>query len=145
MRKLLLILGSIILFTNCAEAENMKSGENNAVIEIVIGDEKAEGIVYDNSAGKSFLELLPLTLKMSDYNSTEKISTIGSELNTSGMPSSYDPDMSDIAYYKPWGNLCFFYKDFRLSNSLYSIGKVTKGIEIFAKQKNDFAITVKRK
>lgn len=147
MKKLLLILSSIILFTNCAEAENMSGKSNNDAteIEIIIGSEKAEGIVYDNSAGKSFLSLLPVTLKMSDYNSTEKISNIGSEIDTSGMPSSFDPNIADIAYYKPWGNLCLFYRDFGLSYGLYSIGKITNGTELFSMQKNDFEITIKRK
>ena len=47
-----------------------------AGVEILIGSEKAEGIIYDNNAGRSFLSLLPLTLKMSDYNNTEKIGKI---------------------------------------------------------------------
>ncbi|SIW06232.1 hypothetical protein MCSV2_20231 [Mucispirillum schaedleri ASF457] len=41
--------------------------------------------------------------------------------------------------------MCFFYRDFGLSNSLYSIGRLTKGIDIFADQKQDFEITIKRK
>ncbi len=142
MKKLSVIFCAVFFFTNYAGAEEMK---NIAEIEIITGSEKAEGIVYDNNAGKSFLELLPITIKMSDYNNTEKIGKVGNKINIKGEPSSFDPDKSDIAYYQPFGNLCFFYRDFGLSHSLYSIGKVTKGIEIFAGKTSDFEITIKRK
>lgn len=119
--------------------------KNYTEIEIMIENEKAEGIIYGNNAGKAFLELLPITIKMSDYNDTEKIGKIGKRIDTNGLQSSYDPNVSDIAYYQPFGNLCFFYRDFGLSYGLYSIGKVTKGIEIFAGKTSDFEITIKRK
>lgn len=143
MKKLSIIFFVLFFFTNYAGAEKMKN--SSAEIEITIGSEKAEGIVYDNNAGKSFLEILPITIKVSDYNNTEKIGKVGNKINVKGEPSSFDPDKSDIAYYQPFGNLCFFYRDFGLSYGLYSIGKVTKGIEIFASKKNDFEITIKRK
>lgn len=142
MKKLSEIFCVLLFFTNYAGAEEMK---NIAVIEITTGSEKAEGIIYDNNAGKSFLELLPITIKMSDYNNTEKIGKAGNKINIKGEPSSFDPDKSDIAYYQPFGNLCFFYRDFGLSYGLYSIGKITTGIEIFADKKSDFEITIKRK
>lgn len=142
MKKLSIIFFTLLFFTNYAGAEEMNS---NTEIEIIIGSEKAEGIVYNNNAGKSFLELLPLTIKMSDYNNTEKIGKIGNAVNTKGEPASFDPDISDIAYYQPFGNLCFFYRDFGLSHSLYSIGRLTKGINIFANKNSDFEITIRKK
>lgn len=142
MKKLRIIFFTLLFFTNYAGAEEMNS---NTEIEIIIGSEKAEGIVYNNNAGKSFLELLPLTIKMSDYNNTEKIGKIGNAVNTKGEPASFDPDISDIAYYQPFGNLCFFYRDFGLSHSLYSIGRLTKGINIFANKNSDFEITIRKK
>lgn len=142
MKKLSIIFFTLLFFTNYTGAEEMNS---NTEIEIIIDSEKAEGIVYNNNAGKSFLELLPLTIKMSDYNNTEKIGKIGNAVNTKGEPASFDPDISDIAYYQPFGNLCFFYRDFGLSHSLYSIGRLTKGINIFANQNSDFEITIRKK
>ncbi len=143
MKKFCILLYITFVFVYYAGAEEMKS--NDVIVEILIGSEKAEGIIYDNNAGRSFLSLLPLTLKMSDYNNTEKIGKIWKRIDTNGLPLSYDPNVSDIAYYEPFGNLCFFYRDFGLSNSLYSIGRLTKGIDIFADQKQDFEITIKRK
>lgn len=142
MKKISIIFCALFFIAGYAGAEEMNS---NTEIEIIIGSEKAEGIVYNNNAGKSFLELLPLTIKMSDYNNTEKIGKIGNTVNTKGEPASFDPDISDIAYYQPFGNLCFFYRDFGLSHSLYSIGRLTKGINIFADKNSDFEITIRKK
>ncbi len=142
MKKISIIFCALFFIAGYAGAEEMNS---NTEIEIIIGSEKAEGIVYNNNAGKSFLELLPLTIKMSDYNNTEKIGKIGNAVNTKGEPASFDPDISDIAYYQPFGNLCFFYRDFGLSHSLYSIGRLTKGINIFANKNSDFEITIRKK
>lgn len=105
MKKISIIFCALFFIAGYAGAEEMK---NNTEIEIIIGNEKAEGIVYDNNAGKSFLELLPLTIKMTDYNNTEKIGKVGNKINTKGEPEAYDPDKSDIAFYQPFGNLCFF-------------------------------------
>lgn len=142
MKKLSVIFCALLFFIDYAGAEEMK---NIAEIEIITGSEKAEGIIYDNNAGKSFLEFLPITIKMSDYNNTEKIGKVGSKINIKGELSSFDSNVSDIAYYEPFGNLCFFYRDFGLSYGLYSIGKITKGIDIFAGKTSDFEITIKRK
>ena len=113
-------------------------------IEVTIGDKIAQGIVYDNAAGRSFLALLPLKIKLSDYNETEKIGKI-SGISTRGMPQAFDPSAGDIAYYAPFGNLCFFWRDFGLSHELFSIGRITSGIEIFAAQNWDFWVEIRQK
>lgn len=143
MKKLIIVVSFILFSINYLGAKDMTN--NDTAIEIIIGSQKAEGIIYDNIAGRSFLEMLPLSIKISDYNKTEKIGKVGKNININGLPSSFDPDISDIAYYEPFGNLCFFYRDFGLSYGLYSIGKITKGIDIFANKKNDFEITIKKK
>ena len=142
MKKLLLILAFIMGTSYYAGAETM---EKLADIEIIVGDKKAEGIIYNTNAGKDFLKLLPQNFNMEDFNSTEKISYLKNKLDISNMPSSFDPSTGDIAYYGPWGNFCIFYKDFRLSQSLYPIGKVTKGIELLSEKTSDFQITIKTK
>lgn len=142
MKKIVITLFIIINIANYAWAKDM---EKIADIEIIIADKKAEGIIYNTNAGKDFLKRLPAKFNMEDFNSTEKISYLKEKLDTSNMPSSFNPSASDIAYYGPWGNICIFYKDFRLSQNLYSIGRITKGIEYFADNNNDFEITIKVK
>lgn len=132
----LLVLLMFILLSFSVEA-GMK-------IVIVSGNEKYNGEVYDTAAGKSFWNMLPLELKMEDYNKTEKISYLNNKLNTSGMADSFTPKKGDIGYYAPWGNICFFYKDFRLSHGLYSVGRVIDGIEKLGSKNEDFTIRIEK-
>jgi hypothetical protein len=65
----------------------------------------------DSEAARDFLSLLPLTLTLTDYNSTEKVADLPRKLSTKGALAGVDPDMGDIAYFAPWGNLAIFYRD----------------------------------
>lgn len=117
----------------------------NARIKLTInGDKEVFVNLDDNQASRDFLEMLPLTLTFEDFNSTEKIATLPNELSTEGQPSGYTPEMGDFAYYAPWENISVFYKDFRYSNSLYKLGTIESGTEIFENMNNDFEVTIER-
>ena len=100
-------------------------------LQITIGDKLASAILYDNPSAKDFASLLPLNLTLEDYNNTEKISTLSKKLTSQGAPAGFDPSTGDITYYAPWGNIALFYKDFRYSTGLISLGKITEGIDAF--------------
>ena len=117
----------------------------NARIKLTVnGNEEVFVSLDDNQASQDFLEMLPLTLTFEDFNSTEKIATLPNELSTEGQPSGYTPEIGDFAYYAPWGNISVFYKDFRYSNSLYKLGTIESGTEIFENMNNDFEVTIER-
>ena len=78
----------------------------------------------DNATTRDFVALLPLTLTLRDYNRTEKISDLPKKLSTEGAPSGSDPNVGDIAYYAPWGNIAIFYRDFGYSAGLVKLGKL---------------------
>src|SRR5438876_6306635 len=78
----------------------------------------------DNATTRDFVALLPLTLTLRDYNRTEKISDLPKKLSTKGAPSGRDPNVGDIAYYAPWGNIAIFYRDFGYSAGLVKLGKL---------------------
>ena len=59
----------------------------------------------------------------------KKIAYLDQELPTDNVPTSCDPDAGHLCYYIPWGNLCFFYQDFRASTSLIPVGQVESGFE----------------
>ena len=84
------------------------------------------------------------TLTFEDFNSTEKIATLPSELNVDGLPSGYTPEVGDFSYYAPWGNVSVFYKDFRYSNSLYKLGTIESGTEILGNISGNFEVTIER-
>ena len=83
----------------------------------------------DNAASREFAALLPLSLTLTDYAQTEKISEIPKKLSTQGAPSRIMPLRGDITYYAPWGNLALFYKDGHDSPGLVRLGKIESGLE----------------
>lgn len=92
-------------------------------------DDDSEIIVRlnDNPAAEALYEMLPLELSFEDFNSTEKIAYLTEEIPSDGSPDQCDPDVGSLCYYIPWGNLCFFYRDFRPSSSLIPLGQVESG------------------
>lgn len=86
----------------------------------------------DNPAADALCDMLPLELTFEEFNGTEKIAYLPEELPTDGSPDSCDPDVGSLCYYIPWGNLCFFYQDFRSSSSLIPLGQVESGAELLA-------------
>ena len=86
----------------------------------------------DNPAADALCDMLPLELTFEEFNGTEKIAYLPEELPTDGSPDSCDPDVGSLCYYIPWGNLCFFYQDFRSSSSLIPLGEVESGAELLA-------------
>ena len=125
---------------NEGDEENME----NARIKLTVNGNEIFVKLDDNVASRELLEMLPLTLTFEDFNSTEKIATLPSELSTEGLPSGYTPKVGDFSYYAPWGNLSIFYEDFRYSNSLYKLGTIESGTEILGNMNGDFEVTIER-
>lgn len=73
-----------------------------------------------------------------------KIAYLPSPLTTQGEPDSFDPSPGDLCYYAPWGNICIFYRDFRNSSSLVSLGKLDSDIQWLAGQSGDFKMTMEK-
>ena len=98
-------------------------------IRLTIEGKAVEATLLDNATARDFLSLLPMTLTLEDYASTEKIAYPPRKLSTVGAPAGSDPSVGDIAYYAPWGNLAIFYKDFGYSKGLVKLGRIDSGIE----------------
>ncbi len=135
--------------TNINEIQNSQSeGEKvdmeNARIKLTVNGNEVFVKLDDNVASREFLNMLPLTLTFEDFNNTEKIATLPSELSTEGLPSGYTPEVGDFSYYAPWGNISVFYKDFRYSSSLYKLGTIESGTEILGNIDCDFEVTIER-
>jgi hypothetical protein len=101
------------------------------MIKIIVGETVLTATLNDSKTTRDFVSMLPLTLTLEDYNKTEKISDLPKRLSTEDAPSGSDPDVGDIAYYAPWGNLAIFYKDFGYSNGLIILGKLDGDTEVF--------------
>lgn len=62
----------------------------------------------ENPTAKDFLTMLPLTVPVREFAGREKLADLPRELATEGSPGS-DPVDGDLIYFKPWGNLGFYY------------------------------------
>lgn len=101
-------------------------------LRISIGDTVLSAILADNDTARDFASLLPLSLTLEDYHGIEKISDLPRALTTEGAPRGIDPDVGDITYYAPWGNLAIFYRDFGYARGLVGIGRIEGDMEILS-------------
>ena len=98
-------------------------------IRLTINGQSATATLDDNPTARDFLSMLPLALTLEDYASTEKIAYPPRKLSTQGAPAGIDPEIGDITYYAPWGNLAIFREDFRHSPGLVKLGRVVEGLK----------------
>lgn len=124
--------------------KNEASAQSKAIRRIKLTFEGGEAFaeLYDNPTSRDLAALLPLTLQYKDFNQTEKIADLPRPLSKVGAPSGFDPSAGDLALYAPWGNLAVFYRDFRYSDGLISIGRFTAGLEAFATMRGTFAVRI---
>jgi hypothetical protein len=99
-------------------------GVDTMKIRIDVGGTVITATLDDNETSRDFASLLPLTLTLTDYAATEKISDLPRRLSTEGAPAGTDPSVGDIAFYAPWGNLALFYRDAPYAPGLVRLGRI---------------------
>ena len=99
----------------------------------------------ENPATRDFYAMLPLKFKMSDYVGKEKITpALPKPLDTRGL-RGYEPQVGDLFYFAPWGNVGIFYAKQPFHSGLVRFGRVSS--EFLAKikaQKNDFEMSFEK-
>ncbi|MCB2295427.1 hypothetical protein LGK95_18250 [Clostridium algoriphilum] len=113
-------------------------------IRLIFNNKEIIVKMNDNATSLNFVKKLPMTLSFKDYGGTEKISYLPQKLSTEGSPSGYDPSVGELAYYAPWGNICFYYRDFGYSTGLVPLGSIESGIEFLKSLDGDFTVTIKK-
>ena len=98
-------------------------------VRITVGGAPITASLIDNATSRAFASLLPLTLTLTDYAATEKISDLPRRLTTDGSPAGVDPAVGDIAYFAPWGILALFHRDAGYAAGLIKLGTIDSGIE----------------
>ena len=121
---------SLIAPALAAEPSSSRTETRTVKIRMTINGQATTATLADNATARDFLSLLPLTLTLEDHASTEKIAYPPRKLSTQGAPAGIDPEVGDIAYYAPWGNLALYYKDFGYSTGLIRIGRFDAGVAI---------------
>jgi hypothetical protein len=122
-RTLLLAAASTTALSLAAQAADPMN------IRLTIDGKTMTAALADNVTARDFLSLLPMTVTLEDYASTEKISYLPRKLSTAGAPAGSDPSPGDIAYYAPWGNVAVFYKDAPYARGLIPLGRIDAGAE----------------
>jgi hypothetical protein len=115
-----------------ARADGSTPKDETMTLKITLGSTVLRATLSDNDTARAFAAMLPMTLTLKDYHGIEKISDLPDRLATGDAPSGIDPEIGDITYYAPWGNLAIFYNDFSWSRGLVHIGNITNGIEALA-------------
>ena len=128
-------------FSKDEEKSDMNEGEQRVKFSLENGEIVVQ--LEDNSAAEDLLERLPLTLTFEDYNGTEKISYLDEELDLTDAPDRCTPEAGTLAYYAPWGNLAFFYHEFRESPNLIPLGTIVAGQEYLENLDQEYAVTIK--
>lgn len=120
-----------VLATGPATGQVQTSGaptEDGVKIRIIVEGTALSATLDDSAAGRDFASLLPMELTLSDYHGIEKIADLPRRLSTEGAPEGVDPEIGDITYFAPWGNLALFYRDFGYSRGLVRLGRIEGGI-----------------
>lgn len=111
-------------------------------IRLAVGANQAIAVLDDSKTARDFLSMLPLTLRMSDYNQIEKVAELPRKLTLEGAPAGHDPCLGEIASYTPWGNFIVYFRDFGYSAGLVRLGKIESGLELFTSQPGEFEVTI---
>nr|WP_321469115.1 cyclophilin-like fold protein [uncultured Desulfobulbus sp.] len=82
----------------------------------------------DSTAARELYAQLPLTIKVEDYSSNEKIFYPPKKLGTANTPLA-DAKAGTLAYFAPWGDVVMFYDRFGSYKGLYLLGEAVSGSE----------------
>ncbi|MEH2927130.1 cyclophilin-like fold protein [Campylobacter coli] len=96
-----------------------------------------------NEASRQFYNTLPLELEFSDFIGKEKIAHLSKALNAKGS-SAYKPQIGDLFYYVPWGNIGIFYELQNANEDLVFLGKIQGNLEFLKMQKGDFKVRIEK-
>jgi hypothetical protein len=123
------VLRAAIPLLSLALSSMVQAEENMMKIRLTMDGNITDATLLDNPTARDFVSLLPITLTLEDYASTEKISYLPRKLSTAAAPKGADPAVGDVAYYAPWGNLAIFYRDSGYARGLIQLGRIDSGIE----------------
>lgn len=113
-------------------------------IKITIADTVVTARLVDNATARDLAAQLPLTLTFKDFNQVEKIATLPRRLSMDGVPAGADPDIGDIGYYAPSGDLVFYYGDVGYWNGIVRIGRFDTTMELIEHQDDNFQVMIER-
>jgi hypothetical protein len=113
-------------------------------ITITIADTVIPARLADNATARDLAAELPLTLTFKDFNHVEKLAKLPRPLATDGVPAGAEPDIGDIGYYAPSGDLVFYYGDVGYWNGIVRVGRFDTTMDLVEHQADNFQVTIER-
>ena len=113
-------------------------------IKITIAGTVITARLADNATARDVAAQLPLTLTFKDFNQVEKIARLPRRLSVEGAPAGADPDIGDIGYYAPSGDMVFYYGDVGYWNGIVRIGRFDVTMELIEHQDDNFQVRIER-
>jgi hypothetical protein len=113
-------------------------------VRITVGDTVLRAHLFDNSTANDLAAQLPLTLTFRDLNGVEKTAPLPRKLSVDGMQEGDDPNVGDIGYWAPDGDLVFYYGDVGYWTGIMRIGEFDGEVRVIAQQSGEITATVER-
>jgi hypothetical protein len=107
-------------------------------ITIRIADTVITARLADNATAHDLADQLPLTLTFTDFDELEKIAKLPQRLSMEGVPKGSDPEIGDIGYYAPSGDLVFYYGDVGYFDGIVRIGRFDTSMDQIEHQAGNF-------
>uniref|UniRef100_UPI0031017FE7 cyclophilin-like fold protein n=1 Tax=Neorhizobium sp. EC2-8 TaxID=3129230 RepID=UPI0031017FE7 len=112
-----------------AMSANTNAEESFMKIRFTFGEDNFTASLHDNPSARDFVSMLPLNIKIEDYSNNEKITYLPRKLTTEGSSPFGNERPGDLCYYAPWGDIVFFYANYRYSSGLIRLGRLDSGIQ----------------
>jgi hypothetical protein len=123
------LTGMLVPRAALGELAAKAEGAANMRIQCAFAGQAFTATLYDNPSARDFGSMLPLDLSIDNYASNEKIAYLPRKLTKDGSGPFSSEAPGDLCYYAPWGNLVFFYDNYRYSNGLIRLGRLDNGFE----------------
>ena len=130
MKRILILLAIMVIFLGstsfCSSGDTSIKSDNNmrtsTKMKIKIGSKNFTATLLNNESAKAFMELLPLTIDMVEFNGNEKYYDLPNSLPT----NSSNPKSIKIGDLMLYGSktLVLFYKSFSTSYSYTKFGSI---------------------
>ena len=100
------------------------------------------GHLFDNAAARDLAAQLPLTVTFRDLNSVEKTAPLPRKLAVDSMPAGVDPQIGDLGYWAPDGDLVVYYGDVGYWTGIMRIGEIDGDVQAINRHSGDFSATI---
>jgi hypothetical protein len=120
--------------------ENMQEEKSAMTITIKSNGNEIKFELNDSQAAKDLYKQLPLSIKVENYSSNEKIFYPPEKLNTSNTPLAKNVKPGTLAYYAPWADVVMFYGSFGSASGLYELGHAVSGADQIKKLSGSITI-----